>query len=370
MAVGNWVGVGVAGAVEGNGVGVDVEGLALGGVTATHPPTMEASTATTRRFIVGLLGTDVLPPRCRRLDGDGAPGRIRTADASLRTAALYPLSYGGAPAIVAHGRAFPLAAYTAAVPGAYEYGGLKAATWDLFRGDTLGWEDRPFYLDLIRRFGEPALDVGCGTGRLLLDYLARGVDVDGVDDSPEMLALCRRRARELGLRPRLYRQKMERLALRRRYRTIFVPSSSFQLLIDPVAARRALSAFHDQLQPAGALVMPFLDRAGLAPPEGVTWTREMRRPEDGATVRRISTARFDEATGTESSSEIFELLVDGEVVEREEHHRDPDVRWYSQAHARSMFDEAGFEVHATVAGFTDRPAGPDGEVFTVIGVRS
>ena len=30
----------------------------------------------------------------------GAPGRIRTADASLRTAALYPLSYGGAAAIV------------------------------------------------------------------------------------------------------------------------------------------------------------------------------------------------------------------------------------------------------------------------------
>ena len=28
----------------------------------------------------------------------GAPGRIRTADASLRTAALYPLSYGGAQA--------------------------------------------------------------------------------------------------------------------------------------------------------------------------------------------------------------------------------------------------------------------------------
>src|SRR5829696_1136008 len=35
--------------------------------------------------------------RCRGLRcGFGAPGRIRTADASLRTAALYPLSYGGA----------------------------------------------------------------------------------------------------------------------------------------------------------------------------------------------------------------------------------------------------------------------------------
>lgn len=30
----------------------------------------------------------------------GAPGRIRTADAGLRTAALYPLSYGGTEDIV------------------------------------------------------------------------------------------------------------------------------------------------------------------------------------------------------------------------------------------------------------------------------
>jgi hypothetical protein len=33
----------------------------------------------------------------------GAPGRIRTADAGLRTAALYPLSYGGAADIVPPG---------------------------------------------------------------------------------------------------------------------------------------------------------------------------------------------------------------------------------------------------------------------------
>jgi hypothetical protein len=34
--------------------------------------------------------------RTDSVGGTGAPGRIRTADASLRTAALYPLSYGGA----------------------------------------------------------------------------------------------------------------------------------------------------------------------------------------------------------------------------------------------------------------------------------
>jgi SAM-dependent methyltransferase len=81
----------------------------------------------------------------------------------------------------------------------YEYRGLKAQAWDLLRGDYSSWPDRPFYLAAIRQFGEPALDVGCGTGRLLLDYLAQGVDCDGVDNSPEMLALCRQKAAQLGL---------------------------------------------------------------------------------------------------------------------------------------------------------------------------
>ncbi|RMD61276.1 class I SAM-dependent methyltransferase, partial [Candidatus Parcubacteria bacterium] len=36
----------------------------------------------------------------------------------------------------------------------YEYHGLLATTWDLLRGDTSDWEDRFFYLDLIRQYGQ------------------------------------------------------------------------------------------------------------------------------------------------------------------------------------------------------------------------
>lgn len=72
-------------------------------------------------------------------------------------------------------------------PNDYEYRGLLASSWDLLRGDTSDWPDRPFYRAIILDDGQPALDVGCGTGRLLLDYLADGIDVDGMDLSPEML---------------------------------------------------------------------------------------------------------------------------------------------------------------------------------------
>src|SRR5438270_6436141 len=121
----------------------------------------------------------------------------------------------------------------------YEYRGFLASAWDLLRGDTSEWSDRPFYRNIILQSGQPALDIGCGTGRLLLDYLAEGIDIDGVDNSPEMLAICREKAQWLGLHPRVFEQAMERLELPRTYRVILVPSSSFQLLIDLRDAQEA-----------------------------------------------------------------------------------------------------------------------------------
>jgi len=71
----------------------------------------------------------------------------------------------------------------------YEYKRLIAEAWDVLRGDTSNWTDRNFYLEIIKKYGQPVLDVGCGTGRLLLDYLQQGIDIDGVDNSPDMLAI-------------------------------------------------------------------------------------------------------------------------------------------------------------------------------------
>ena len=63
-------------------------------------------------------------------------------------------------------------------------------------------------IDYFRQFlegdGQPALDVACGTGRLLVPYLQAGLDVDGCDISEDMLALCRERAEHEGLAPNLY----------------------------------------------------------------------------------------------------------------------------------------------------------------------
>src|SRR5688500_13652478 len=138
----------------------------------------------------------------------------------------------------------------------YEYYGMLAEFWDLFRGDTSTWEDRFFYLHVVKKYGQPVLDVGCGTGRILLDFMQQGIDIDGVDNSPDMLSLLNQKAEKLNLNPNVYQQEMIELSLPRKYQTILVPSSSFQLLLDAKLPSIVMRRFYEHLPPGGVSAMP------------------------------------------------------------------------------------------------------------------
>jgi len=261
-------------------------------------------------------------------------------------------------------------------PRGYEYRGMMAQAWDLLRGDYSSWPDRPFYRAVIERKGGPALDVGCGTGRLLLDYLTAGLDVDGVDNSPEMLALCRAKAEAGGIdvSGRLIEQEMDALAVDRRYATIFVPSLSFQLLTDLEAAARTLVRFHNHLAPGGVLILSFQAKLwpGKRTPPQMEWSdwhqlAEEPRGEDGATVRRWIRARYDHEQQLEHEENRYEVVRDGAVVETEFHHRSPCVRWYSLSQALDIVERAGFAQVCATAGDSFDPAPPDSLRFKVFG---
>lgn len=252
----------------------------------------------------------------------------------------------------------------------FEYRGQVAATWDLFRGDTSNWEDRFLFLEVIRKYGQPALDVGCGTGRLLLDYLSQGLDVDGVDISPEMLTLCHQKAAKLGLKPNTFQQRMESLDLPRKYQTIIVPSSSFQLLTDPGLAAEAVGRFFAHLLPGGALAMPFMNIWDEGNPTETEWAPrgEKIRPEDGATVRRWSRAWYDLASQLEHTEDRYEVTLNGEVVTSELHRRSPATRWYTRDQVARLYRQAGFadiqffKFDAVIA-----PASEDDKTYLAVG---
>jgi SAM-dependent methyltransferase len=253
----------------------------------------------------------------------------------------------------------------------YEYRGLMAQTWDLFRGDTSKWPDRELFHELILIYGQPVMDVGCGTGRLLLDYLAQGIDIEGVDLSPEMLALCREKAQALGLNPTLYQQAMEDLNLPRTYRVILVPSSSMQLVLDPALTAQAMRRLFAQLESGGVLVMPFMRLWQPGDPLENDWhlTGEAIRPEDGLLARRWSRSSFDPATELEHTEDRYELLRANEIIASEHHRRSPATRSYTQQQAIDLYQAAGFINIELRRQFSPQPADPDDTLFSVIGQK-
>jgi len=197
----------------------------------------------------------------------------------------------------------------------YDYHGLLASTWDVWRDNTENWSDSLLFLDIVRQYGQPALDVGCGTGRIILDYLSKGIDIDGVDNSPEFLEICRTKGRQRGLTPTLYQQRIETLALPRTYRTILGPSSVLQLVTNTDTARGTLRRFWEHLQPGGAFVTPFAFGWREGDPLDTGWELlfEKPRPEDGATVRSwvgtganqpISPDQIHQAIGPDTIKEL------------------------------------------------------------------
>ena len=90
----------------------------------------------------------------------------------------------------------------------------------------------PSLRQVHRRYGEPALELGCGDGDPTLDLVARGLDVEGLDASPDMLDRCRHRARAAGVAVTLHQQSIQRMDLAKRYNSIYLAGVTVNLLPD------------------------------------------------------------------------------------------------------------------------------------------
>ena len=66
--------------------------------------------------------------------------------------------------------------------------------YDLHNKDLVA--DIPFILSQIEKFGDPALELACGTGRITIPIAEKGYRVTGLDISEPMLSHAKKKADE------------------------------------------------------------------------------------------------------------------------------------------------------------------------------
>ncbi|MCL4871465.1 MAG: class I SAM-dependent methyltransferase [Anaerolineae bacterium] len=232
---------------------------------------------------------------------------------------------------------------------------IAAETWDLMGGDEPQW-DHDFFRRVIEENPGPALDIGCGTGRLLVRYLTYGLDIDGLELSADMLAICRRKALAQGFQPMLYQQNMITMALPKKYRTIFIPCGSFALVLDYEEAKQTLRRFYDHLEPGGILVQSLFDAFG--PDSDIKigewvhrWTNKLA---DGRTLEvHFYTDNIDRVEQVYRGKRHYKLFRNGEMVG--EQILEDTFRWYSANEIRLILELTGFVDIDIRGNETDKP---------------
>ncbi len=103
-----------------------------------------------------------------------------------------------------------------------------------------------------------SLEIGSGTGQLLIGYAREGFAVDGVDSSLPMVEQCTQKALNQGLNVTIYQQSMDSLDLPGRYHTIYLPSCIIQMAHNEATLRRVIRGVSRHLVPGGRVVISML----------------------------------------------------------------------------------------------------------------
>lgn len=200
-----------------------------------------------------------------------------------------------------------------------------------------------FYRNEIKTCQGTALELACGSGRLLLPFIKEGLDVEGVEASTEMITLLRRKAQKGGVElSEVYCQKLTDLALKKIYKLIYCPLGSFQLISDVDDAQRVLEKCHTYLDEDGSLIIALFlpwDEVGTA--HG-GWSVVSNRRLAAKNMRQL----FREEIKHDPVEQIISVTVRDEIWLRKEllevKERTFFVRWYSKGEFVAMLKAAGF----------------------------
>jgi SAM-dependent methyltransferase len=124
------------------------------------------------------------------------------------------------------------------------------------------YRDRPdvdFFVEAAVESGGPVLEVGSGTGRILIPTARAGIRITGLDLSEPMMEVCRHRLGqepdEVQARAELIQADMRDFDLQKSFALATLPFRPFQHLITVKDQLACLQAIHRHLEPGGRLIL-------------------------------------------------------------------------------------------------------------------
>ena len=230
-------------------------------------------------------------------------------------------------------------------------------------GQSMPFDDAGCYRAICRAHPGAALELGCGTGRILLELLAAGIDAIGVDRSLPMLRRLRRDAGARGLAPpHVAQMDLRALALHGKFNALLLPYSLITYLTDRELAIGVLRQLRALAAPGGAIVLDAFV------PQPVTSFADFRldyRRAHGAGMLERHKRITAHADGSNRIERRYRVLgADG--VQGEQFDTDETIRPYDAAALAGMAAAAGLRVHEWLFDYGTRTAADGARFATAV----
>jgi SAM-dependent methyltransferase len=241
-----------------------------------------------------------------------------------------------------------------------------APFYDWENAQTLGRRDVPFWRGLAARTGGATLELGCGTGRILVPLARAGIDITGIDRSAEMLARARRRLRRARLESpaRLTRGDVRALPFADgRFALVIAPYGLLQSLLSDRDLTATLASVHRVLAPGGTFALDLV-------PDVPHWreyrrrvTLAGRRTPSGPPLTLVESVRQDRRRRLT----IFEHeYVEGWGRQRTVHRFTVTFRTLPVPVMLGRLERAGFGIRAVLGGYDGGPWDERAEAWIVL----
>jgi SAM-dependent methyltransferase len=234
-------------------------------------------------------------------------------------------------------------------------------------------DDLALYGGLAIAQDGPVLELGCGSGRVLVALAQAGHDVVGVDTSSHMLALAAEKLAAAGpgvaARARLVQGDLRSFELSERFALAIIAVKTFAYLVTRREQQQALASAATHLRPGALLALDLLNPTPdwLSRPPGSVRQDVFGQLPSGATVARTETmVSTDLAAQVRVIRSAYEIVSNGAVTKR---FVEWPFRFTYRFEAEHLLERAGFEVEAVHGGYHGEVFRSESPVLLLLGRR-
>lgn len=222
--------------------------------------------------------------------------------------------------------------------------------------------DVEFYVDEALAANGPVLELGCGTGRVLIPIARAGVTIHGLDGSAAMLERCMEKlateSASVRSRVALHQGDMRSFRLQKQFALITIPFRPFQHLLTVEDQLDCLRSIHSHLADEGRMILdlfnPSLDLL-VNRPSGVEMVEgpPFETPDGRSVTRSFKVSNPDRFEQVNDIELIYDVTHRDGRRERQVHAF--RMRYFFRYEAEHLLARSGFAVEQLYAGY-DRSA--------------